>query len=313
MADPNNSSQGFTDEDWEDLFYYITKKNTTPFLGAGIAREHFGSGEELAKKVATEFKYPFDDISNLAKVSQFAAIKKKDSFRVREFVADHIKSKKLPDFSDPFEPHRILAELDLPIYITTNYDHLMYEALKSKGKKPVIEFCRWNDLAQIQGKRSIFEDKFDDFDFDSPLVYHLHGEVDNPQSMVLTEDDYLSFIVRLYVDIDKLFPPQIKLAFVSSSIIFIGYSLSDWNLRIILRKIAEGMKSVSRTHCSIQLAPTGFKIDDESKIREYLKSYFEIIQGGVNLKVFWGTAIDFCHTLSEKRKNQSIKKNVYSS
>jgi hypothetical protein len=278
-----------------------------------VAREYFGSGSELSEKIAKEFEYPFDDTWNLAKVAQFAAIKKRDSFRVRKFVADYIKNKKLPDFNNPAEPHKILAKLDLPIYITTNYDHLMYEALKSDGKKPVIEFCRWNDLAQIQGKSSIFdEEKINHFDSNNPLVYHIHGEINNPQSMVLTEDDYLNFIVKLYVDIDKLFPAEIKLAFVSSSIIFIGYSLSDWNLRIILRKIADSMKSASRTHCSSQLTPTGIKIEDENKIKEYLKSYFEIIQGGVSLKLFWGTAADFCHGLAEKMKQNQIQ-NVHTS
>jgi hypothetical protein len=294
-------SAAFTDEDWEDLFYYIKNKNTTPFLGSGISRQHFGTGKDLADKIATEFGYPFNDDYDLAKVAQFATIRKKgDSFRVRTFVADYIKNKKLPDFHDPSEPHMILSKLNLPIYITTNYDHLMYEALKSDGKKPVIEFCRWNDLAQIQGKSSIF-DQFNEFDPYNPVVYHIHGEIDNPQSMVLTEDDYLNFIVKLYVDIDKLFPAQIRLRFASSSIMFIGYSLSDWNLRIILRKMAYSMKSTSTTHCSIQLIPTDVKPGYENKIKDDLKSYFQIIQG-VNLNIFWGTAIDFCHTLSEKAK-----------
>ena len=106
-----------TEEDWEDLFYYINDKNTTPFLGAGVAREHFGSGSEL-EEIAKEFEYPFDDTWNLAKVAQFAD--NENTFRVRKFVADYIKNKKLPDFNNPAEPHKILAKLDLPIYITTN-------------------------------------------------------------------------------------------------------------------------------------------------------------------------------------------------
>lgn len=65
---------GFTVRDWKDLFYYINVKNTTPFLGAGIAREHFGSGSELSEKIADEFGYPFRGTSNLAKVAQFAEI-----------------------------------------------------------------------------------------------------------------------------------------------------------------------------------------------------------------------------------------------
>jgi hypothetical protein len=81
---------------------------------------------------------------------------------------------------------------------------------------------------------------------------------------------------------------------------FIGYSLSDWNLRIIMRNIAEGIKSAATSHCSIQVTPTGIKPEDENKVKEYLKSYFETIQK-VNLRIFWGSAIDFCQALSEKQ------------
>lgn len=80
MNHPDNSTHGFTDEDWEDLFFYINDKNTTPFLGAGISIDRIGSGKELSEKIANEFDYPFDDTSNLAKVAQFAAIKKKIPF-----------------------------------------------------------------------------------------------------------------------------------------------------------------------------------------------------------------------------------------
>jgi hypothetical protein len=300
---------GFTEEDWDDLFYYIKEQSITPFLGSGIARDIFGTGSDLAKVISDEFGYPFSDTDNLSKVAQFAVIKKKDSYRIRKFVADYIRNKKLPDFDNPHEPHRILSELDLPLYITTNYDHSMYESLIDQGKKPVIEFCRWNDLAEMKGNQSIFEENDIKFDSQSPLIYHLHGEIDNPQSMVLTEDDYLNFIVKLYVDIDQLFPAEIRNAFVSNSLVFIGYSLSDWNLRIILRRIAEGMKSASRTHCSIQLTPTGIQSIGEDKIKEYLSSYLEIIQG-VKLKIFWGNALDFCNQLSEKNKKYGKKANV---
>jgi hypothetical protein len=302
---------GFTDQNWKYLFHYINRKKTTPFLGAGISREHFGSGKELAKKIADEFDYPFFDTSDLAKVAQFAVIKS-DAVIVRDFIAEYIKNKGLPNFNNPSEPHRILAELELPIYITTNYDHLMYESLKFLGKDPIIEYCRWNDLAEIQGKTSLFDNDDSSYDSNKPLIYHLHGEIDNPQSMVLTEDDYLSFIINLSVDIDKLFPARIRKAIASNSMIFIGYSLSDWNLRIIFRKIARGIKSVVPNHYSIQLSPTDVKIEDENLIKDYLKSYFQIIQG-VNLNIFWGNAIDFCHIVSEKMKNRDMNQNAHTS
>ena len=36
---------------------------------------------------------------------------------------------KSPDFRAPSEPHAVLADLPLPIYMTTNYDDFMVKAL----------------------------------------------------------------------------------------------------------------------------------------------------------------------------------------
>jgi hypothetical protein len=73
----------------------------------------------------------------------------------------------------------------------------MEAALRSKGKDPVSEFCRWNDhikeYARQAGIHSIF-DKGTKYVLTevSPLVYHLYGDIDTPRSMVLTDKDYKS-------------------------------------------------------------------------------------------------------------------------
>jgi hypothetical protein len=41
-------------------------------------------------------------------------------------------------------PYAVLADLNIPICITTNYNHFMEAVLNIKGKDPVSEFCRWN-------------------------------------------------------------------------------------------------------------------------------------------------------------------------
>ena len=71
-------------------------------------------------------------------------------------------------------------------------------ALKSKGKEPVSEFCRWNNYAEAAGIESklLKKSKYQPT-VSQPLVYHLHGDIDVPQSMVLTENDYIDFIVTL--------------------------------------------------------------------------------------------------------------------
>ena len=46
---------------------------------------------------------------------------------------------------NPADPHKVLAELPFPIYVTTSYGNLLTEALTAAGKAPRIEFGRWNE------------------------------------------------------------------------------------------------------------------------------------------------------------------------
>ena len=105
----------------------------------------------------------------------------------------------LPEYEN--SPYAILAELPFPIYITTNYDNFMEKALKDKRRNPVTEFCRWNPGAQLIYDGGDFESVVKKSKYspvvEKPLVYHLHGVLDKPESMVLTEKDYINFIVNL--------------------------------------------------------------------------------------------------------------------
>ena len=54
-----------------------------------------------------------------------------------------IKKAKVPDFrlgQYRNTPLAVLADLNLPIYITTNYDHFIEEALRSRGKNQLLNF-----------------------------------------------------------------------------------------------------------------------------------------------------------------------------
>ena len=65
----------------------------------------------------------------------------------KNIVSRQLERIQVPDFSleeNKDTPYAVLADLNAPVYITTNYDLFMEEALRSKGKNPVSEFCVWN-------------------------------------------------------------------------------------------------------------------------------------------------------------------------
>ena len=86
------------------------------------------------------------------------------------------------------------ATLDLPIYITTNYDDFMARAVRARTQRPArVEISRWHDrLLEPLGKYRREEPTAAD-----PLVFHLHGHVSHDSSLLVTEDDYIDFMVSL--------------------------------------------------------------------------------------------------------------------
>ncbi len=102
----------------------------------------------------------------------------------------------------------------------------MESALKNKGKDPVSEFCRQNNYGQAAGIQSFFDDPEYKPKEAKPLVYRLHGNRDIPQSMVLTENDYIDFTVNISKDnTSSILPAKIRQIFADTTILFIGYSL----------------------------------------------------------------------------------------
>lgn len=104
----------------------------------------------------------------------------------------------------------------------------MVQALRSRYKDPKRELCWWNQL--VKDRPCIFESE-PGFrpTVANPVVFHLHGHDEVVDSLVLTEDDYLDFLVNISRDRDLL-PPRVQEALTGASLLFIGYRLADWTL-----------------------------------------------------------------------------------
>jgi hypothetical protein len=200
----------------------------------------------------------------------------------------------LPDFSRSNEPHGMLAELPLPVYITTNYDNFMFEALEWKHKKPRRLVCRWN-RPKMRETAEIYRDPKEESTPERPIVFHMHGWSQLPSSLVLTEDDYVDFLIKITEDKDLL-PKRISQAFSESSLLFLGYRLEDPDFRLLFRKLVHSMgRSGIRTHVSVQFEDFGSDADRQSA-REYLNKYF----GASNVQVYWGTCEQFTAELRHR-------------
>src|SRR5712664_2483936 len=202
------------DKDWNLLIRSIKQGRCTPFLGAGACYGVLPLGADIARQWAAKHHYPFEDSNNLIKVAQFLAVENYPMFPKDEIVQMFAYSKASPDFNEKVEPHRVLADLPLPVYLTTNYDDFMARALESRNRDPKREVCRWNSLTRME--RSRFDDGYLPT-VANPVVFHLHGNTAIPASIVLTEDDYFDFLVNVSRD-PMVVPQRIQQALTETSV-----------------------------------------------------------------------------------------------
>ena len=293
--------QVFNERIWERTVRRIKAGQCTPFIGAGASAEYIPVAADLAKALACQYDYPFKDAEDLARVTQFAAVREGDRLDIKERLAAMLANVPVPDFRAPDEPHALLADLRLPIYLTTNSDDFMYDALVDRGRKPQRAICPWYTRAtwELERANSLFQEAAG-YDPKSarPIVYHLHGHHSVPQSLVLTEDDYIDFLVRVSGD-PNLLPPKIQEALANQMLLFVGFSLADWTFRVIFGGLLSARPPHSgATHVSVQFPPRAEDPDDERPVRiqEYLDKYF----AQQSISICWQTAREFSGELRRR-------------
>jgi SIR2-like domain len=288
-----NMSEG----DWRRLLGRIKEGRCTPFLGAGAGAGVYPLGSDIATQWAQECGYPMEDSRDLARVSQYIAVTE-DYMEPKDKIQREFQKYPLPDFNAPDDPYGLMAELPLPIYMTTNYDDCMVEALRSRNKEPKLELCRWNKFVK-ENVKSVFKARADYSPTPAnPIVFHLHGNINVPESLVLTEDDYLDFLVNLSKD-QGLLPSRITMAMTGSSLLFLGYRLADLDFRVLFRGVISYLeKTLQRTHVSVQIAPgrAQFTEEQQDKAQQYLIKYFDKL----DIRIYWGTCREFTAELRNR-------------
>jgi len=307
-------------EKFPALLDAIRSGRCTPILGAGLAESLLGSRREIAAHWAEEYRFPLAPFNreDLPEVAQYLAVNQSPIFpreglgkilrqeiwrRYGAQLPPSAQNADLPQLiaavgdwkrkQDPADPHAVLASLPFPIYITTNPDNLLTEALKAAGKDPQVELCRWN---QDMTTESIYDR---DPNYrptpDKPLVYCLFGQFNDLDSMVLTEDDYFDYLIGVTSNKD-LIPGVVRRALADTALLFLGFQLDDWNFRVLYRSIMsqEGRSRRKKySHIAAQIDPEEGRILEPERARRYLETYFQ----DADISIYWGSADDFVKDL----------------
>jgi hypothetical protein len=193
------------------------------------------------------------------------------------------------------------------LIVTTNYDDVL-ECAFQKNKEPydLVTYISEKIAEKIAEKKhqgSMFQhrkqngdecliEKPNEYINVSPqngtVILKIHGALNrsdpDQDNYVITEDDYIDYLTRS--DISTLIPKELVGKMMRSHFLFLGYSLSDWNMRAIFHQIW-GQQTRDYRSWAVQLNPSEFNKKSWSKrtvdildvsLEEYVETLFERMQ-----------------------------------
>jgi class 3 adenylate cyclase len=212
------------------------------------------SSAEVAQHLARGFDYPPNAPLDLVRVSQYVSVVSGSGPLYEElhslFDADY----------EPTPLHRYIASAPsilrekgytprYPLVVTTNYDDALERAFLEAGEPfdlvaYVAEGEQRGKFIHLPpgGEVCVIErpNEYRGLSLDQrSVILKMHGAVDRHDSLwdsfVITEDHYINYLTR--TDISSLLPVTLAAKLRKSHFLFLGYSLRDWNLRVILHRI----------------------------------------------------------------------------
>lgn len=212
------------------------------------------------------------------------------------------------------DPLRLLARLPLPVYITTSFYDSLERYLEAENKQPRCEVCTWS------GQRAKVDAAYQpDPGYEPtvarPLVFHLLGLERFPDTVVLSVDDYLNFLVKIFRDEAEAktsqpagdppaIPPRLWAWMTELPLLLLGYRLQSWDFQVVYRVITAKATTYNRdAGVVIQVAPDKRRgVTDEEAARRYLTSYFS---HDAKFRVQWGRPEEFITRLYEAYQRRS--------
>jgi hypothetical protein len=200
------------------------------FAGSGLSKwADLPTWTELLTSMVQELKEELDEeqLETLAREELDSLIAKEKLLEVADYCKENltdvqyntILSRHLrgTDCDIP-EPHKIIVDLPFSAIVTTNFDKLLEQAyIGVKRSWPHSPTHRDADLLGTL----LYDNSF--------FLLKAHGDIDRPSSMVLTAPDYQEIIHS-----NPAFNAVFSAILLTKSILFVGYSLSDPDFRLLL-------------------------------------------------------------------------------
>ncbi|WP_376701813.1 SIR2 family protein [Mesorhizobium sp. ISC25] len=204
----------------EQLAQSVKERRAILFVGAGVSMSvGLPSWQKLIEHMQNELGLDEDMIG--APEASYQALA--EYYRLKQGSLGPLRSWMDREWSVSPEKvqgsaiHKLIVSLDFPIIYTTNYDRNLEVAFEIHGQ-PFVKVANAKDLPKATGEVT--------------QIIKFHGDFDDDKSLVLAETDYFE---RL--SFDSPLDVKFRADALGRTILFIGYSMSDMNIRLLLHRL----------------------------------------------------------------------------
>lgn len=306
----------------------------TPIIGPRLSTQFFPDRQTIARGIAARLQVPITPGSSndLARVCQYLAVAHDARYprsvlvkylterviedgglteadireaeerlprpmangpRLNKLVSQVARRRRGPDFEDPYT---ILADLPFPIYFTTSFTTLLEDALADAGRIPNVVNFPW-DGSRVSSRNNTQPLA------SNPIVVRLFGGFDDPDSMVLTEDDYFKYI-STWTTVRSQALKGLQSNLTNTNLLMMGFGLDDWDFRVLFRSIftmGGALPRLSRlAHIAVQVTPESDFVEAEA-VQDYLEQYYS--RTATHFAVRWGTPFELLQELRNQWSN----------
>jgi SIR2-like protein len=234
----------------------VRDRRLLPFIGAGFSKNihrGFSNWSEIMNQAAEILNYDPEILriqGDYLQIAEYLRIKRRIGV-LYNALAKQIDNDNFK-VSDS-KPHLLLPYFDVPYIFTTNWDSWIEKGFEQQNV-PYSKIVTADDFvsptlherrADANAVRLYPDAKVPSIrqQFKSTTIVKYHGDFSNHESIVLNETQY-------YDRFDFEHPLDIKLRseIIGRSVLFIGYSFSDPNVRYLWHKLNKIMKNTETPH-----------------------------------------------------------------
>lgn len=230
--------------DWEKLLTDLCDLNVGNAEQLQKIKQNFLQQKPGCPSENKKLNYPLEDVAQMIAIAL-----EENGLNIYEEIIKIVQADEIVLARDGIDEIKKFFNGQSFRVITTNYDKLAQALIDEKQRYQTI-------TPGLTIPRVSTKVKF----------YHIHGSVDVPDSMVVTTMDYMNFLNQ-----DSYFSRKISTMLYENTVVILGYSLSDTNLKAILHEY--------QSYCvESQILPSIFFVS-RKPVDDALKSHYHQCYG----------------------------------